>query len=96
MHSFSASPKPEQRVRSDWVWLQRMKSRISAAQGPVTSAAGAAGGGGAAAAGGGGTPTTTSNPGELAQLQGGAQAPHKLGWKESEKLKQLYKVSIKD
>ena len=45
---------------------------------------------------GGATPTTTSNPGELAQLQGGAQAPHKLGWKESEKLKQLYKVSIKD
>lgn len=44
----------------------------------------------------GATPTTTSNPGELAQLQGGAQAPHKLGWKESEKLKQLYKVSIKD
>ena len=39
--------------------------------------------------------------GELAQAQGGAQAPHKLGWKESEKLKQLllydlYKVSIKD
>ena len=52
------------------------------------------------AAGGGGTPTTTSNPGELAQAQGGAQAPHKLGWKESEKLKQLllydlYKVSSK-
>ena len=55
-----------------------------------------AAGGGAAAAGGGATPTTTSNPGELAQLQGGAQAPHKLGWKESEKLKQLYKVSIND
>ena len=59
----------------------------------------AAGGGAAAAGGGGGgTPTTTSNPGELAQAQGGAQAPHKLGWKESEKLKQLllydlYKVS---
>merc|ERR1719336_3116087 len=53
----------------------------------TTAAPAPAAGGGAAAAGG--TPTTTSNPGELAQAQDGDQAPHKLGWKESEKLKQL-------
>ena len=69
--------------------VETTTTTTTAAPAPAAGGGAAAAGGGAAAAGGGGTPTTTSNPGELAQLQGGAQAPHKLGWKESEKLKQL-------
>ena len=69
--------------------VETTTTTTTAAPAPAAGGGAAAAGGGAAAAGGGATPTTTSNPGELAQLQGGAQAPHKLGWKESEKLKQL-------
>ena len=82
--------------------VETTTTTTTAAPAPAAGGGASAAGGGAAAAGGGGgaTPTTTSNPGELAQAQGGAQAPHKLGWKESEKLKQLllydlYKVSSK-
>ena len=57
LHSFTASLKPWQRVRSDCPWAHRIKSLISNAQGPVGSlaagAGGAAAGAGAAAAGAG-------------------------------------------
>ncbi len=37
MHSLRAALNPWQSDRSDWFWAQRIKSLISAAQGPIIS-----------------------------------------------------------